>query len=101
MKNLGPMTDSELQKFAGARVRLTYRGQTLEGKLIDGFTAQLDVKAPYAIQWYADNPSLGVREERITPIASADAVDSIEYVNDAAEARSEIDEDLEEERTPG
>ena len=95
------MTDSELQKFAGARVRITYRGQTLEGTLLAGFTAQLDVDAPYAIQWYADNPSLGVKEERITPIVSPDAVESIEYANESQEARSEIDEDLEEERTPG
>jgi hypothetical protein len=95
------MTDSELQKFAGARVRLTYRGQTLEGKLLEGFTAQLDVAAPYALQWYAENPSLGVKEERITPIASADAVESIEYANEAQEARAEIDDDLEQERTPG
>lgn len=95
------MTDSELQKFAGARVRLTFRGQTLEGKLIEGFTTQLDVKAPYAIQWYADNAALSVWEERITPIASADEVERIEFVDEAAEARSEVREDLEEERTPG
>lgn len=95
------MTDSELQKFAGARVRLTYRGQTFQGKLLDGFTAQLDVQAPYAIQWYAENPALGVKEERITPIASADAVESIEYADEASEATTEIRDDLEEERTPG
>ncbi len=74
------MTDSELHKFAGARVRLTYRGQTLVGKLLEGFTAQLDVDAPYALQWYSDNPSLGAfKEERITPIQSADAVEAIEH----------------------
>ena len=95
------MTDAELQKFAGARVRLTYRGEELVGKLIEGFTAQLDVKAPYAIQWYADNSALGVWEERITPIASADAVESIEYADESQEARSEIRDDLDEERTPG
>lgn len=95
------MTDTELQKFAGARVRLTYRGQTLEGKLIEGFTAQLDVDAPYAIQWYADNAALGVKEERITPISSADAVEDIAYANEAEEAHAEIEEDLDEERTPG
>lgn len=95
------MTDSELQRFAGARVRLTYRGQTLEGKLLDGFTAQLDVDAPYAIQWYADNASLGVKEERVTPILSADAVEAIEYADPAQEADAEIRDDIEEERTPG
>ena len=95
------MTDAELQKFAGARVRMKYRGQTLEGKLIDGFTAQLDVDAPYAIQWYADNPSLGVKEERVTPIQSADAIESIQYADEAKEANTEIRDDLEEERTPG
>ena len=95
------MTDSELQQFAGARVRLTYRGQTLEGTLLDGFTAQLDVKAPYALQWYADNRALGVKEERITPIASATDVERIEYANDADEARTELRDDLEEERTSG
>jgi hypothetical protein len=95
------MTDSELQKFAGARVRLTYRGQSLEGKLLEGFTAQLDVDAPYAIQWYADNPTLGVKEERITPILSADAIERIEYANQAEEADAEIEDDLDEERTPG
>jgi hypothetical protein len=95
------MTDSELQKFAGARVRLTYRGQSLEGKLLEGFTAQLDVDAPYAIQWYADNATLGVKEERITPILSADAIEHIEYANEAEEADAEIEHDLDEERTPG
>ena len=95
------MTDSELQKFAGARVRLTYRGQTFEGKLLEGFTAQLDVDAPYAIAWYAENPSLGVKEERITPISSADAIESIEYADESEEADAEIEEDLDEERTPG
>jgi hypothetical protein len=95
------MTDTELQKFAGARVRLTYRGQTLEGKLLEGFTAQLDVAAPYAIQWYSDNPSLGVKEERITPIASAEAVERIEYADDTEEADAEIEGDLDAERTPG
>ena len=95
------MTDSELQKFAGAQVRLTYRGQTFEGKLLDGFTAQLDVEAPYAIQWYAENSSLGVTEERITPIASAEAVESIDYANEARETESEIRDEIDEERTPG
>ena len=95
------MTDSELQKFAGARVRVTYRGETLEGTLIKGFTAQLDVKAPYAIRWYADNPTLGVKEERVTPIVSADAVEDIAYADEAAEADTELREDLDEERTPG
>jgi|HubBroStandDraft_5_1064220.scaffolds.fasta_scaffold19284_3 hypothetical protein len=95
------MTDSELQRFAGARVRLTYGGQTFEGKLLDGFTAQLDVQAPYAIQWYADNAALGVKEERITPIASADAVEHIEYADKDEAADAEIEDDLDEERTPG
>lgn len=95
------MTDSELQRFANARVRVRIAGQTLTGKLLEGFTAQLDVKAPYALQWYADNTSLGVKEERITPIPSAHAVESIQYADEGQEEVAEIRDDLDEERTPG
>jgi hypothetical protein len=95
------MTDEEIQRFANQRVRLRYAGQVVTGTLVVGFAAQTQVQAPYAIQWYDVNPTLGVKEERLAAIASAEAVEWMEPVEEAAEARAEIADAAEDARTPG
>ena len=72
------MTDDQLQEYANQNVRLVVGGQTIVGKLITGFESQIRVKAPYAIQWYDVNPTLGTNEERLAAIPQADAVESID-----------------------
>lgn len=95
------MTDEEVQSFANQRVRLSYAGHVVTGKLIVGFEAQTQVGAPYAIQWYDVNPELGVKEERLAAIATAEAIESIEAVDPAQEAREEIADAAEDAQTPG
>ncbi len=93
------MTDDQLQEYANQNVRLVVGGQTIVGKLITGFESQIRVKAPYAIQWYDVNPTLGTNEERLAAIPQADAVESIELVDESP--REEIEEVAEETQTPG
>ncbi|HEY2473663.1 MAG TPA: hypothetical protein VGI19_02570 [Candidatus Cybelea sp.] len=93
------MTGEELERHANQRVRLIAGGRTLVGKLIVGFEAQIGVKAPYAIQWYDVNPTLGTREERLTAIPHPEAIDSIEVVDESA--RDEIKDEAKEDQTPG
>jgi hypothetical protein len=95
------MSDKEIQRFANQRVRLRYAGQVVTGTLVVGFAAQTQVQAPYAIQWYDVNPTLGVKEERLAAIASAEAVEWMEPVEEAAEARAEIADAAEDAQTPG
>jgi hypothetical protein len=95
------MTDEEIQRFANQRVRLSYAGQVVAGTLIVGFAAQTQVQAPYAIQWYDVNPTLGVKEERLAAIAAAEAVEWIEPVEEADEARAEIVEAADDAQAPG
>lgn len=95
------MTDEELQKFAGEWVRLVYNGQTLTGKLVTGFEAQLQVQAPYAIEWHDINKSLETNELRLAAIHHPEAVQSIEAVDVAEEAKDEIEDEAEETQTPG
>lgn len=93
------MTDEELQTYADQHVRLAYGGRTVTGKLITGYAAQIRVNAPYAIQWYDENPSLGTKEERLVAIPHADAVESVEIVDESA--RTEISDAAEDAQTPG
>jgi hypothetical protein len=95
------MRDEEIQRFANQHVRLSYAGQVVTGTLIVGFAAQTQVEAPYAIQWYDVNPTLGVKEERVAAIATAEAVEWIEPVREAEEARAEIEDAAEDAQTPG
>jgi hypothetical protein len=93
------MTNEDLEHYANQRVRLVTGGRTLTGQLIVGFEAQVRVKAPYALQWYDVNPSMGTKEERVAAIPDAGAIESIEVVDESAKA--EIKEVAEEEQTPG
>ena len=93
------MTDDELQQFANSTVRLTFDGQALTGKLITGFEAQVRVNAPYALQWHDVNPASGTREERLVAIPSAEAVESIELVDE--DVSEEIEDAAEDAQTPG
>lgn len=93
------MTDEELQSYADGNVRVTLGGKTLQGKLITGFAAQVGVNAPYAIQWHDVNPTSGTAEERVVAIPSAEAVEAIEYVDEAVAA--EIEDVAEDAQTPG
>jgi hypothetical protein len=95
------MTDEELQRFVDQRVRLTYGGQSLTGKLIAGFEAQLSVKAPYAIEWGDKDSVLGTYEVRRVAIPSAAAVESIEPLDESEYLGAEIEEDANEQQTPG
>ena len=95
------MTDEELQKFAGEKVRLVFAGRTLTGKLVTGFEAQLKVQAPYAIEWSDVNESLGTNEMRLAAIHDAAAVESIEPLDVGEEAKDEIEEVVDETQTPG
>ena len=93
------MTDDELQSYADSHVRVTFGGQTLTGKLITGFAAQIAVKAPYAIQWHDVNSASGTNEERLVAIPSAEVVESIELVDEGVAA--EIEDAAEDAQTPG
>lgn len=95
------MTDEELQKYANERVRISHGGQVLTGKLIAGFEAQLKVQSPYAIEWHDLNPTLGTNEMRLAAIPSAEAVESIEVVNQPEETKAEIEDAAEDAQTPG
>ncbi len=93
------MTDEQLQDYANQKVRLLAGGRTITGKLLVGFEAQIRVKAPYAIQWYDVNPTLGTNEERLAAIPHAEAVESIELVDESP--REEIEDAAEDAQTPG
>lgn len=93
------MTDDELQQFANSTVRLAFDGRALTGKLITGFEAQVRVKAPYALQWHDVNPASGTSEERLVAIPSAEAVESIELVDE--DVSEEIKDAAEDAQTPG
>lgn len=95
------MTDEELQRFAGEKVRLTYDGSTLTGKLVVGFEAQLKVQAPYAIEWHDTNEATRTNEMRIAAIKDAKTVQSIELLDVAEETQDEIEDEAEETQTPG
>jgi hypothetical protein len=95
------MTDEELQRFAGEKVRLVIAGRTVTGKLVAGFEAQLKVQAPYAIEWYDVNRTLHANEMRLAAIHDAGAVESIELLDVAQETEDEIEDAAEETQTPG
>jgi hypothetical protein len=101
MKLTKTMTDEELQRFAGEKVRLTYDGSTLTGKLVAGFEAQLKVQAPYAIEWHDINETTGTNEMRIAAIQDAKSVRSIELLDIAEETKDEIKDEAQETQTPG
>jgi hypothetical protein len=93
------MTDEELQEYADQNVRLITAGRTVIGKLITGTRAQVAVQAPYAVQWHDRNPTLGAKEERLVAIPSAEAVESIELINE--DVAAEIQDVAEDAQTPG
>jgi hypothetical protein len=93
------MTDEQLQEYANQDARLVVGGKVISGKLLTGFEAQVRVKAPYAIQWHDVNPTLGTNEERLAAIPHAEAVESIELIDESATA--EIENEAEETQTPG
>lgn len=93
------MTDERLQQFSDQKVRLVFGGRAVVGTLITGYRAQIGVRAPYAIQWYDVNPTLGTKEERLVAIPSAEAVESVELVNE--DVAAEIEDEAEDEQTPG
>jgi hypothetical protein len=93
------LTDDDLRQFANGNVRLTFDGQTLTGKLIIGFEAQVRVNAPYALLWHDLNPTSGTREERLVAIPSAEAVESIELLDE--DVSEEIEDAAEDAQTPG
>jgi hypothetical protein len=93
------MTDEELQQYSDRKVRVVLGGRALVGTLVTGFRAQLAVKSPYAMQWYDVNETLGTKEERLVAIPSAEAVDSVELVDE--DAAAEIEDEAEDEQTPG
>ncbi|MBV9720189.1 MAG: hypothetical protein JOZ77_12790 [Candidatus Eremiobacteraeota bacterium] len=95
------MTDDELEPFVGENVKIVYNGQTLAGKLIGSFAAQVKVQAPYAIEWTDFNDALGTNEVRVAAIHSAEAIQSIELVNEAKETKAEIEDAVEDAQTPG
>jgi len=95
------MTDEELQRFAGEKVRLVFAGRELTGKLVVGIESQLKVQAPYAIEWYDVDRSLGTNEMRLAAIHDAGAVKSIELLDVAKETADEIEDEADETQTPG
>jgi hypothetical protein len=95
------MTDEELQEFLDQPVRLTYAGQSLTGKLISGFEAQLSVKAPYAIEWSHRNERVGALELHRVGIPSAERVESIEALSESALQDAEVEEAVKDQQTPG
>lgn len=95
------MTDEELQRFVDRKVRLTYGRESLTGKLMAGFEAQLSVKAPYAIEWGDKDSVLGTYEVRRVAIPSAAAVESIELLDESEYLDDEIEEEAKEQQTPG
>ena len=95
------MTDDELQTFADQRVKLTYRGRVLTGTLISGFAAQTSVKTPYAVEWSVGSEAAGDYEVRRAAIGSAQAVESIELVDEAKQVGAEIEDAASDAQTPG
>lgn len=93
------MTDEELQTYADGYVRLTLGGKTLTGKLISGFAAQVGVNAPYAIRWHDVNQSSNTEEVRLVAIPNAEAVESIELIDE--DSAAEIKDEAEDAQTPG
>jgi hypothetical protein len=95
------MTDDELQQYAQQVVRIRLSGKEVTGKLLTGFEAQLRVDSPYAIEWHDLNPTLGTKEERLVAIPSAEIVESIELVNEAAAAEAQTESIDQDAQTPG
>lgn len=95
------MTDEELQQFAGQRIKLTYNGQALSGKLIEGFEAQLRVNAPYAIEYFEQNPTLGTDDLRTIPIRNVEGVESVEALDESEFLDAEIEGEAKDQQTPG
>lgn len=93
------MTDDELTQFSDQKVRLVSGGRTIVGTLITGFRAQIAVQAPYAIQWYDVDPTLGAKEERLVALPGAEAVDSVELIDE--DVAAEIEDEAKDEQTPG
>jgi hypothetical protein len=93
------MTDEELQGYANSTVRVRVGGQILTGKLVSGFEAQVRVDAPYALESHDVNPTTGTNEERLVAIPSAEAVESIELVDE--DVAYEIEDVAEDSQTPG
>ncbi len=98
---VGDMRDEELQEFADREVTLSYRGRTLTGKLIVGFAAQASVNAPYAVEWSVGEQTLGTYEIRRAAIASAEAVEVVELVNEPEQVGAEIHDVANDTQTPG
>lgn len=95
------MTDEELLGFVDEKIRLSYRGRILTGKLISGFAAQASVNAPYAVEWSVGDPTLGTYEVRRAAIAAAEAVESVEIVNESEQLGAEINDVVTDTQTPG
>lgn len=95
------MTDEELQAFTDQKVKLRYAGRDLSGKLIAGFEAQLSVKAPYAIEWSDKDSTVGTYEVRRVAIPFAEAVESIELLDESKCLDAEIEEEARDQQTPG
>jgi hypothetical protein len=93
------MTDEKLQTFCGQNVRLKYREQVLEGKLICGGTAQLTVDMPYAIEAVVHNATLGTYDSHLAGIIDAESVESVELVDEPVD--EEIKDAAEDAQTPG
>lgn len=93
------MTDEELQGYANTTVRLKLGGLILTGKLVSGFEARVSVDAPYALEWHDVNPTTGTNEERFVAIPGAEAVESIELVDE--DVAKEIEDVAEDWQTPG
>jgi hypothetical protein len=93
------MTDEELQGYANSTVRLKLGCLILTGKLVSGFEARVSVDAPYALEWHDVNPTTGTNEERFVAIPSAEAVESIELVDE--DVAKEIEDVAEDWQTPG
>ncbi len=93
------MTDEELQQYCSQNVRLKLDGKTLTGRLICGAEAQLTVRMPYAIETLARDAALGTYDRHLAGIASPERVELVELVDEPA--AEEIEDEAEEDQTPG
>ena len=93
------MTDEELQRFCGQNVRLKISGRILEGKLICGGEAQIALNRPYAIETLTRNPSLDTFDTHFDGVPAAEAVESVELVDEPV--AEEIEDEVQDLQTPG
>ena len=93
------MTDEELQRFCDQNVRLKIDGRILEGKLICGFEAQQTLNIPYALKTLKRNPSLDTYDTHLDGIPYAEAVESVELVDEPV--ADEIEDEVQDLQTPG